>query len=197
MSKLVKHSRVSKQPRETMMISNSIQVDKKMKGEPTTWNVSNSDTFASNNQGIGLLRNKFLNLNGDDNATFIFPSLSFKGLVLATQFASFLAQNDHVIRPMASGLSIKNLFMKDLKHGSNALGDSATFGGFVLHPQHGKVEKATQLLSNGGRSNGDVLRPPTPQALPPTTAQDMVEMAMLKNRIPNVEVPLQLHQYEK
>jgi len=53
MSKLVKHSRVSKQPGETMMVSNSSPINKRMKGERTTWNVSNSGTLASNGQGSG------------------------------------------------------------------------------------------------------------------------------------------------
>ncbi len=176
MLKLVKHSRVSKQPRETTTVNNSSPVDKQMKGERTTWNVSNSDTLTSNNQGIGLLWNKLLNLNGDDGATFFFPSLSLKGLTLTTQFASLLVQNDHVIRLVASGLSIKNSSLKDLKHGSNALGDSMAFGSFMLHAQHGKAEKAAQLLSNG-----DVFQPPTRQALPPMTTQDVVEATVLKN----------------
>jgi len=55
MPKLVKHSRVSKQPREITTVSNSSPVDKQMKGERTTWNVSNDDTLASNNQGSSLL----------------------------------------------------------------------------------------------------------------------------------------------
>ncbi len=94
---------------------------------------------------------------------------------------------------MVSGLLTKNTFLKDLQHGSNALVDLTTFGGFTLRPQHGKAEKATQLLSDGNRSDGDVLRPPTPQAPPPMTAQDVLEVVMLKNWIFNVEVPLQFH----
>jgi hypothetical protein len=113
MSKLVKHSRVSKQPGETMMINNSSPVDKRIKGECTTWNVSNGGTLASDGQGSGLLRNKLLNPNGS-NATSIFsPSLSFRGFTLATWSASLLAQNDRVICPMANGLSAKSLSLKD------------------------------------------------------------------------------------
>lgn len=89
-----------------------------------------------------------------------------------------------------NGLLTKNMFLKDFQHGSNALADLMTFRGFALRPQHGKVEKAAQLLSNGDRSDGHALRPPMPQAPPPVTAQDAVEAVMLKNQIFNVEVPL-------
>ncbi len=71
----------------------------------------------------------------------------------------------------------------------------AAFGGFALRSQHGKAEKATQFLSDGSHSDGDVPRPPTPQVPPLVTTQDVVEVAALKNRIPNVEVPLQFHPF--
>ncbi len=71
--------------------------------------------------------------------------------------------------------------------------DLVAFGGFALRPQHEKVEKATQLLSDGNCSDGDAPQPPMLQAPPPAIAQDAVEAAVLKNRIPNVEVPPQCH----
>jgi hypothetical protein len=51
MSKLMKHSRLSKQPGETTMVSNSSPVKERMNGECTTWNISKSDMLASDNQG--------------------------------------------------------------------------------------------------------------------------------------------------
>jgi len=56
-----------------------------------------------------------------------------------------------------------------------------------------QAEKATQLLSDGGHSDGDAPRPPMPQVPPPATPQDVVEVTAQKNRIPNVEIPAQLH----
>jgi hypothetical protein len=78
-------------------VSNSFLVDERMKGERTTWNISNSGTLAFNSQGSGLLRNKLLNPNGDGSASVLSPSLSLGGLALATRFASLLAQNNCVI----------------------------------------------------------------------------------------------------
>jgi hypothetical protein len=132
MSKLVKHSRVSKQPGETMMVNNSSPINERMKGKRTTWNVSNSGTLASNGQGSGLLRNKLLIPNGSGGALVLSPSLNLGGLALIAWSASLLAQNDRVIRPMTSGLSTKSSFLKDLQHENNAPADSTTFGGFVL-----------------------------------------------------------------
>ncbi len=48
-------------------------------------------------------------------------------------------------------------------------------------------------MNDGGRGDGDAPQPPTPQAPPPMTAQDVVESVMLKNQIFNVKVPLQFH----
>jgi len=155
-------SRVLKQPGETMMVSNSSPINKRMKGKRTTWNVSNSGTLASNDQGSGLLRNKLLIPNGGGGALVLSPSLNLGGPVLTAWSASLLAQNDRVIRPMTSSLSAKSSFLKDLQHGSNALADLTTFGGFVLRLWHRKVEKATQLLRDGGRNDGDAQRPPMP-----------------------------------
>jgi len=70
----------------------------------------------------------------------LFPLLSFEGLVFATWSTSLLAQNDRVIELVVNGLLAKNTFLKDLQHGSNALANLTTFGGFVL--RHGKAEKA-------------------------------------------------------
>jgi hypothetical protein len=93
-----------------------------MKGECTTWNMSNSGTFASNGQGNDLLRNKFLNSNGGgDDALVLSPSLSLEGLVLVVRSTSLLVQNDCVIRPMVNGLSTKSSFLKEFQHESNAL----------------------------------------------------------------------------
>jgi hypothetical protein len=75
MSKLVKHSWVLKQPGEITMVNNSSPVDERMKG----------DTLASNSQGNNLLQNKLLNLNGNDGATILSPSLNLRGLVLGTR----------------------------------------------------------------------------------------------------------------
>jgi len=96
MLKLMKHSRVSKQPLETTMVSNSFPIDKRMKGECTMWNVSNGDTLAFDNQGNNLLQNKLLNPNGDGTLVF-FPSLNIGGLALVVWFASLLVQKDRVI----------------------------------------------------------------------------------------------------
>ncbi len=95
-------------------VSNSFLVDERMKGERTTWNISNSGTLAFNSQGSGLLRNKLLNPNGDGSASVLSPSLSLGGLALATRFASLLAQNNCVIWFVVNGLTTKNSFLKDL-----------------------------------------------------------------------------------
>jgi hypothetical protein len=166
MLKFVKHSRVSKQPGETTTVSNSSPFEEQMKGERTRWNISNGGMFTSNGQGSNLLRNKLQNPNDGDDVSVLSPSFSFGGLALAAQSASLLVQNDHVVRPVANGLSTKSSSLKDFQHGNNALVDSTTFGGFMLRLQHEKVKKAPQLLNNGGRNDGDVPRPPTLQALP-------------------------------
>ncbi len=189
MLKLVKHSRVSKQPGEIATVSNSSPVNKRMKWERTTWNISNRGTLASDGQGSNLL----LIPNGGSGALVLSPSLSLKGPALVARSTSLLAQNNYVIWPMASGLSAKISSLKDLPHRNNAPVDSTAFGGFVLRLQHGKAEKAAQLLSDGDHSDGDVPQPPTLQAPPLATAQDAVEVAIQKNRIPNVEIPPQLH----
>ncbi|CAM6023227.1 unnamed protein product [Sphagnum balticum] len=68
-----------------------------------------------------------------------------------------------------------------MTHGSNALANSMAFGGFALQSQHGKAEKAVQLLSEGDRNDGDAPQPPMPQAPPPMTTQDAMEATALKN----------------
>jgi hypothetical protein len=109
-----------------------------------------------------LLQNKLLNRNSGGDTSFLSPSFGLGGVAFATRSTSLLAQNDHVIRPLASGLLAKNSSLKDLQHKNNALADSTAFRGFALRPQHGKAKKITQLLNNGGHSDGDVPRPPKP-----------------------------------
>jgi hypothetical protein len=136
MSKLVNHSQVSKQPGETGTISNSFLVDERMKGKCTRRNVPNGDTLASNGRSNGLLRNKLLNPNGDGGTSIFTPLFSVEGLTLDVRFASLLAQNNPIIRPVANGLSTKSSSLKDLQHGNNALANSTTLE--VLHYDRSK-----------------------------------------------------------
>lgn len=114
MSKLVKHSQVSKQLRKTTTVSNSSLIDEWMKGQHTTWNVSNGGTLSCDGQGNSLLRKKLLNPNGSSGALVLSPSLSLGGLTLATWSASLLALNNCVIQPLVNSLSTKSSFLKDL-----------------------------------------------------------------------------------
>jgi hypothetical protein len=68
-----------------------------MKGECTTWNMSNGGMLASDGQGNSLLQNKLLNLNSGDGASVFFPLFNLEGLVLIVRSTSLLVQNDRAI----------------------------------------------------------------------------------------------------